>query len=161
LRLADAKPMHLGHVAEADGRWRIYAFAGRQETGQKGSAIWQLCDFLAGDVASPVRRSARKGEDIDALIDVRAIFQQAFTALDHETMPALLRPEKGRYGLRDYEKVFCVDHKSGQDIFAMRGIDREGGCIVVVRPDQYVAHVLPLNAFSDLADFFNGILAVN
>ena len=29
----------------------------------------------------------------------------------------------------------------------MRGIDRERGCMVVVRPDQYVAHVLPLDGY--------------
>src|SRR4029453_4059636 len=27
VRVADAKPMQLGHVARADGAWRIYAFA--------------------------------------------------------------------------------------------------------------------------------------
>src|SRR3954453_12844054 len=27
VRLADAKPVHLGHVARADGAWRIYVFA--------------------------------------------------------------------------------------------------------------------------------------
>src|SRR5260221_12834950 len=50
---------------------------------------------------------------------------------------------KGRYGLHDYEKMFCADIKGGHDIFAMRGIDREAGCMVVVRSDQYVAQVLP------------------
>ncbi|WP_224404023.1 hypothetical protein [Pseudonocardia sp. ICBG1034] len=29
VRLADARPMHLGHVARADGAWRLYAFADR------------------------------------------------------------------------------------------------------------------------------------
>jgi hypothetical protein len=41
--------------------------------------------------------------------------------------------------------MFCADIKSSNDIFTMRGIDREAVCIVVVRPDQYIAHVLPLN----------------
>jgi len=36
----------------------------------------------------------------------------------------------------------------------MRGIQREQGCMVVVRPDQYVAHVLQLHAFDELAAFF-------
>ena len=27
VRLADAKPVHLGHVARADGAWRVYIFA--------------------------------------------------------------------------------------------------------------------------------------
>jgi phenol 2-monooxygenase (NADPH) len=31
--------------------------------------------------------------------------------------------------------------------------------VVVVRPDQYVAHVLPLDAHQELTDFFAGILA--
>ena len=73
-------------------------------------------------------------------------------------MPSLLRPAKGRFGLCDYEKVFCADLKSGNDIFAMRGIDRAKGCMVVVRPDQYVAHVLPLEAHEELAEFFAGFL---
>lgn len=157
VRLADAKSMQLGAVADADGRWRIYAFAGLDDSGHNGGTIHKLCNFLDADTASPVRRFTRKDEDPDALIDIRAIFQQDFKSLNYEDMPALLRPAKGRYGLRDFEKVFCVDHKSGHDIYDMRGIDRNGGCMVVVRPDQYVAHILPLDTFSDLSEFFNGI----
>ena len=37
----------------------------------------------------------------------------------------------------------------------MRGIDRDRGCMVVVRPDQYVADVLPLDAHAELAHFFD------
>jgi phenol 2-monooxygenase (NADPH) len=47
-------------------------------------------------------------------------------------MPSLLLPQKGRYGLRDYEKVFSSDLKSGNDIFTMRAINRLCGCILVV-----------------------------
>ncbi len=75
-------------------------------------------------------------------------------------MPALLLPEKGRYGLRDYEKMFCADIKSGRDIFAMRGIDRRVGCIVVVRPDQFVAQVLPIDGYGQLAAYFDGFMLV-
>jgi hypothetical protein len=92
------------------------------------------------------------------VIDVRAVFQQAHRELAIDTMPSLLLPRKGRYGLCDYEKMFCTDVKSGNDIFAMRGIDREEGCMVVVRPDQYVAHVLPLDGCKQLASFFDGFM---
>jgi len=158
IRLADAMPLQLGHVAEADGRWRVYAFAGAGDAGAPEGAIQALCDYLENDPASPVRRFTRPGEDIDGMIDLRAVFQQDFKDLAYEDMPALLKPGKGRYGLRDFEKVFCVDHKSGNDIYQMRGIDRRKGCLVVVRPDQYVAHVLPLDAHADLARFFDGFL---
>jgi hypothetical protein len=156
IRMADAKPVHLGHVVKADGRWRVFAFADAQAPGASGSGIRALCDFLVGAPESPVRRSTAAGEDIDAVIDVRAVFQQRHGELAIESMPSLLLPRKGRYGLRDYEKMFCSDLKSGHDIFSMRGIDRERGCMVVVRPDQYVAHVLPLDGYGQLVAFFDG-----
>jgi hypothetical protein len=158
IRLADAKPVHLGHVVKADGRWRLFAFAGREDPTAAGSGIRALCAFLEQAQESPVRRFTRAGEDIDAVIDVRAVFQQGHRELALEAMPSLLLPRKGRYGLRDYEKMFCPDLKGGNDIFDMRGVDRERGCVVVVRPDQYVAHILPLDAHAELSAFFDGFM---
>jgi len=158
IRLADAKPLQLGHVARADGRFRLYAFADAADPAQPDAAIQRLCRFLSEAPDSPVRRYARPGEDIDAAIDVRAVFQQAHRDLAIGAMPALLRPGKGRFGLTDYEKMFCPDPRNGPDIFDLRGIDRRAGCIVVVRPDQYVGHVLPLDAHAQLAAYFDGFM---
>jgi len=158
IRLADGKPIHLGHVAGSDGRFRIFAFAGSGNPADASSPIRRLCDFLVDDPKSPVRKYTRRGEDIDATIDVRAVFQQPHRDLAIEAMPPFLLPSKGRFGLCDYEKMFCADTKSGNDIFAMRGIDRDAGCMVVVRPDQYVAHVLPLDGYEQLASYFDGFM---
>jgi phenol 2-monooxygenase len=158
IRLADAKPMHLGHAFRADGRWRIVAFSDAAHDGQIGTRLAALAAFLAKDPASPVLRFAAAGEDIDALIDVRAVLQTPHRGLDFAAMPELLRPSKGRYGLTDYEKIFTADHAGGRDIFDLRGIDRDRGAMVVLRPDQYVAHVLPLDAFEELSGFFEGVL---
>lgn len=160
VRLADAKPMHLGHCIEADARFRLFVFAPAGDDGRRGGAVAALCDWLEHDPASPLRRHTAAQEDVDAVIDTRAVFQQHFRALDHAAMPTLLRPHVGRYGLCDYEKVFCADTKRGEDIFEMRGIDRTAGCVVVVRPDQYVGHVLPLQARGDLAAYFTAFLRV-
>jgi phenol 2-monooxygenase len=92
------------------------------------------------------------------VIDVRAVFQQGHRDLSLEAMSPFLTPTKGRYGLRDYEKMFCADGRGNQDIFDMRGIDRERGCAVIVRPDQYVADVIPLDAFDRLSAFFDGFM---
>ena len=158
LRLGDAKPMQLGHAVKADGRWRIFAFADATDPADPAAAIRALCGVLADSPRSPVRRHTPPGADIDSVIDVRAVFQQSHRDLRVEAMPALLLPQKGRYGLRDYEKMFCPDLKSGNDIFDMRRIDRKRGCMVVVRPDQYVAHVLPFDATAELSDFFAGFM---
>ncbi len=158
IRLADARPVHLGHTIKADGRWRIFAFSRTEDPAAASSCTRALCAFLAELRASPVRKYTPKGADIDSVIDVRAIFQHSHRDLAVEAMPPFLMPRKGRFGLRDYEKVFCPDLKSGSDIFDLRGIDRGEGCMVVVRPDQYVAHVLPLDAFAGLAAFFDGFM---
>jgi phenol 2-monooxygenase len=158
IRLADAKAVHLGHTLKADGRWRIFVFSGPENPAEPSSRVRALCDFLDESHESPVRRYTPAWADIDSVIDVRAVFQQGHRELRLEAMPAFLLPLKGRYGLCDYEKMFCPDLKSGNDIFNMRGIDRMQGCMVVVRPDQYVAHVLPIDSFADLSAFFGGFM---
>jgi len=158
IRLADAKPVRLGDTTKADGRWRMFAFADRQAPSARSSRMRALCGFLADSPQSPVRRYTPAKADIDSVIDVRAVFQQSHRELNLEAMPQFLLPSKGRYGLRDYEKLFCPDLKGGNDIFDMRGIDRDRGCVVVVRPDQYIAHVLPLDAYADLFAFFDGFM---
>ncbi len=157
VRLVDAKPMQLGHAAVADGAWRIYAFADSRHPQDPASRIGALCRFLDTD-KSPIKRFTPSGAGPDSVIDVRAIFQQGHRDLAVNGMPPVLLPRKGRFGLIDYEKMFCPDLKSGADIFEMRGIDREQGCMVVVRPDQYIAHVLPLHGFDTLAGFFAGFM---
>ena len=153
IRLADAKPVQLGHAAAADGAWRIYAFADSRNPRDAALRIGALCRFLDAE-ASPIRRFTPDGADMDSVIDVRAIFQQGHRDLELHAMPKVLLPRKGRLGLIDYEKMYCPDIKAGTDIFAMRSVDREQGCMVVVRPDQYVAHVLPLDGVDALAAFF-------
>ncbi|THC44269.1 FAD-binding monooxygenase [Massilia sp. Mn16-1_5] len=153
LRISDAKVVQLGHAGKADGRWRLYAFAGRDDEGVRA-----LCRFLEEAPDSPVRRYTAAGQDPDAVFDLRAVFQQAHAELETGSMPALLWPRKGRYGLHDYEKVFSARLKHGPDIYDLRGVDRDQGTLVVVRPDQYVAQVLPLDAHQALADFFAGFM---
>jgi phenol 2-monooxygenase/3-hydroxybenzoate 4-monooxygenase len=149
VRVSDAKPVHLGHAGKADGRWRLYAFAGAD------GSLNALADFVEASLA---RRYTRAGADIDAIFDLRAVFQQPHAGVALESLPAMLLPRKGRYGLVDYEKVFSSKVRGGAGIYELRGIDRTRGALVVVRPDQYVAHVLPLDAHAELADYFDAFM---
>ncbi len=155
VRLADAKPVQLGHAARADGAWRIYAFADAS-----GKLFRELAAFLAESSKSPIRRFTPTGADIDidSVIDVRAVFQQGHRDLKVEELPSILLPRKGCFGLIDYEKAYSPDLRGGPDIFDLRGIDRAKGAMVVVRPDQYVSNVLPLDAHDELAAFFGQFL---
>ena len=122
VRLADAKPVQLGHAARADGAWRIYAFADAS-----GKRLRELAALPGGvaEIADPPLHP--DGADIDSVIDVRAVFQQGHRELKVEELPSMLLPRKGRFGLIDYEKAYCPDLKSGPDIFDLRGIDRAQG----------------------------------
>lgn len=150
VRLGDAKPVELGHVVRADGRFRVMLFAGTE------TKLGAVC----ADLTDVVKRFTPQGADIDSAIDVRAILQAGHRTLEITSMPPLLFPAKGRFGLRDYEKAFCPDLKNARDIFDLRGIDRLRGALVVVRPDQYVGHVLPVTAMTELSAYFAGVLRV-
>jgi len=158
VRLADAKPMQLGHVHQADGRWRLYAFADRPTGGQLAPKLEKLLEFLDRDAKSPVNRFTPKGWSRDGVFDLRAIYQEYHRSLTIEQMHPILRPVIGKFGLRDYEKVFTADFREGHDIFDVRGVSRDSGALVIVRPDQYVAQVLPLDALDEVAEFFAGFM---
>ena len=154
-RYWDAKRVELGHTIKADGRWRLFAFAGSDDPGSSRARLTSLCTFLTESPDSPIRKYSAADDDIDAVIDVRGIVQRDHRTLAPELIPPLLVPQKGRYGLRDYEKFFCAELHGDADIYERRGIDRADGCIVVVRPDQFVANVLPLDGFAELAAYFD------
>ena len=163
VRLGDGKHMQLGQTLMADGRWRLIAFAGRDDKAEPVSPLGNLCSYLVNSPQSPIKRYTPAGADLDAVMDVRAVFQQSHHQLAITAMPTLLFPPKGRYGLRDYEKAFCAlagpnPQEADQSIYTLRQIDREHGCLVVVRPDQYIAHILPMDATDQLAAFFEGFM---
>ena len=157
VRLADGKPVQLGHVQKADARWLVLAFAGGQHARDQISSLRRLCEALYSDPASPLLSYAEDSEDIDAQFDLRAVLQVHHHEIQITDLPTALLPATGRLGLLDYEKVFCADHRGDRDIFDMRGVDRDAGCLVVVRPDQYVATILPLNGTAELGEFLAGI----
>ncbi|KRE81092.1 FAD-binding monooxygenase [Arthrobacter sp. Soil762] len=179
VRVCDGNPMHLGHHATADGRWRIYVFAdaaapdaatpasstppteqptaGQQDAGQPTagqhappSSVSAFAEWIANSPESPLAATP-SGADRDAWFDVKVIYQQDHTNVDIGAVPPAFKPSVGPFQLTDYEKVYATDPAA--DIFELRGLDR-GGVVVVVRPDQYVANVLPVGATAELAAFF-------
>ena len=156
IRVSDGRCQHLGHLNKADGRWRLFIFGSDQNPCDSTSDSAQLIHFLAKSESSPVIKYTPEGTDIDSVIDVYGVFQQRDLAI--EEIPGFLWPAKGKYGLNDYEKVFHADQDN--DIYALRGIDRSRGCMVIVRPDQHIANILPLNAQTELSAFFDEFMLV-
>lgn len=153
-RVCDANPLHLGHQAVADGRWRIYVFADRPAAGEP-SRLTDFAEWFARDHASPQVRYTPQHADDDAVFDTKVVYQQPHTDVDLSRVPQAFLPKVGEFGLVNRDKVYAT--LPDEDIFEERGISRDGA-IVVVRPDQYVSAVLPLTDREGLAGFFEPIL---
>jgi phenol 2-monooxygenase len=149
VRVCDGNVIHLGHHAKADGRWRVYAFA---DAGGARLEEW------ASAAAPLIARVTPADGDVDAVIDAKVVYQESFDALDTLAAPELFRPQTGPLGLTDWEKVYSAAPNAwcSTDIFDQRELSRDG-VVVVVRPDQYVAAVLPLDAPDELAAFLDGV----
>src|SRR5690606_13944034 len=112
------------------------------------------------DAVEPVlARFTPSDGDVDAVFDVKAVYQQRFDEFEVTDAPALFLPQTGPYGLTDWEKVYAAAPSAWcpTDIFDERELSRDG-VVVVVRPDQYVAAILPLDATDELSAFFEGAL---
>lgn len=154
-RVCDGNRVHLGHHHSADGRWRIYVFADRPAPGAP-SKTTEFAEWITGSPDSPMVAATPEGADVDAWFDVKVIYQQDHTDVGLDVVPRAYLPKVGPFHVVDYEKVYAAD--AADDIFEARGIDR-AGALVVVRPDQYVSHVLPLDATGELAAFFAAMRA--
>ena len=164
-RVCDAYPLHLGHEAKADGRWRVYVFADRAAPAPAVEAaagvdeaavtgVPALAEWFESDPASPLVAYRRTGEDIDALVELNVIYQQPHTEFDFTDVPQVFRPYVGKFGLEYLEKIYAA--LPDDDIFETRGISRDGA-VVIVRPDQYVSGVFPLDAREEIGKFFAGV----
>ena len=150
VRVSDGNTVHIGHHARADGRWRMYAFADAPTAGE-ASALTDWATWLSTSPESPLALYTPAATDIDSVFDVKVIYQQRFEDVEIMRVPSTFLPKTGPLDLTDWEKTYAV--LPGDDIFEVREVAREGA-VVVVRPDQYVAHVLPLTATDELAAFF-------
>ncbi|KAK0265868.1 hypothetical protein B0A54_12978 [Friedmanniomyces endolithicus] len=160
LRLADAKPVQLGHVMDADGRWRLVLFGSKADPLSPSSPLHKTCEFLSNTL---IPKYTPAKADIDSVLDVRAVLQQSRKTISISDLPEILLPRKGVFGIQDYEKVFTDEASYGYgfgEIFKNRGIDAEKGCVIVVRPDQYVSAVVPLGeeGHGMLEAFFGGFM---
>ncbi|WP_309710429.1 FAD-binding monooxygenase [Pseudolysinimonas sp.] len=153
-RVCDGNDLQLGHLATADGRWRIYVFA--SAGADSDGLLAEFGRWMTESPNSPLGVTP-PNVDPDAWFDVKVIYPRLHTDVDITTVPLVFRPRVGTHRLFDDEKVFAIE--PSDDIFEQRGIDNSG-VVVVVRPDHYVSHVLPLSATDELGAFFRPLLGV-
>ncbi|POW05903.1 hypothetical protein PSHT_10597 [Puccinia striiformis] len=160
--LADAKPYMLGDLACADGRWKILIFGGdvKQYSGCM-LRLEKLSKFLADDPASPISKYTPKDANLDSVFNFLTILASPRVQMECEDFHQILRPKLGKNGFQTYKKIFSDDesyHRGHGKIYENYGIDPKVGCMVVVRPDQYVSMVTEISDHMGLASFFDSFM---
>ncbi len=151
IRRADNRWREIGHLHQADGRWRVYVFADAALPTLTGTPTADFATWWGESPESPRNLYTPRGGDDDATFDTKVIYQQDYTEIEPGPVPRVFKPVKQPLGIEDVNNIFASGH--GRDIFRDREIDRSGA-IVVVRPDHYVSGVFPLTARSELQEFF-------
>ncbi|KEZ41684.1 hypothetical protein SAPIO_CDS6851 [Scedosporium apiospermum] len=161
LNQADARPWHLQELLPSSGAWRILVFAGDLQDPAQLSRYEALGKALALPTSFLQKyRMEKKDGSLESLFEVLTIHSSPRDAIELLSLPEVFHPFSEEYGW-DYNKVFVDEmsyHEGHGQAYENYGIDPRTGCLVVVRPDQYVSWVGDLEDVADMDRFFSSFL---
>lgn len=158
LNQSDARPSHLQELLRSNGRWRIITFPGDIRDAVQAAKLKDVGEKLAAP-NSFLRRFTPSAGRYDDVFEVLAIHNAPRTEVSFFDFPEVYRNFDEVEGW-DYWKIFVDDqsyHEGHGRIYENLGIDL-AGCSVVLRPDQYVSYVGPMDAYDELDKFFSGFM---
>ena len=156
LNQSDGNPWQMGPRLRSDGRFRIILFAGNV----LGSPQRQRVDAFCARVAATLQKFTPKGRSADTVIELLTIHSAPRKEVELLDLPDVLHPFDEETGW-DYDKVYVDDisyHHGHGEAYKNYGVDKEKGCVVALRPDQYVGWMGELEDAGDLERYFEGIL---
>ncbi|KAG4440147.1 hypothetical protein IFR05_004356 [Cadophora sp. M221] len=159
LNQADARPWQFQEMLKSDGRWRIVVFAGDVSSAKQMERVLNLGNILSGP-KSFIKRFTPAGKKIDSVIDILTIHSAKRAETELHSFPDIFHPFDERNGW-DYWKVFVDDvsyHEGFGNAYENYGVDKKDGCVVVLRPDQYVAWVGALEDTDAVDQYFSGFM---
>ena len=159
LSQSDARPWHFQELLPSNGAWRIVLFAGDVRDSEQKQRLQTLCDRLS-EADSLLRRFTPADGRYDSVIEVLTVHAASRTELTIFDFPEVLRPYDEVDGW-DYNKIYVDDlsyHEGHGQIYEEFGIDRTKGCAVVLRPDQYISYIGPLDDYESMDKFFSAFM---
>ena len=159
LNQADARPWQFQEMLKSDGRWRIVLFAGDVSTAKQMERVARLGSVLSRP-ESFIKRFTPAGKKIDSVIDILTIHSAKRAETELHSFPDIFHPFDEREGW-DYWKVFVDDisyHEGYGNAYENYGVNRLDGCVVILRPDQYVAWVGALEDTEAMDHYFSAFM---
>ncbi|ERF71784.1 hypothetical protein EPUS_01699 [Endocarpon pusillum Z07020] len=161
LNQADARPSQFQELLKSNGRWRVVVFAGDLRDPEQWARFTSLGEALAQPSTLFSRCNARAGPN--SVIEVLTIHSAPRTAIELLDLPEIFHPFSEREGW-DYWKVFVDDvsyHEGHGHAYQNYGVDPTRGCLVVLRPDQYVSWIGELEDVGEMERFFGRFMRVS
>lgn len=158
LNQSDARPWHLQELLPSIGRWRIIVFPGDITKPAQAAKLKAVGDAFEAK-NSWWSRYTPKGAHYDEVFEVLAVHHAPRTSVTIFDFPTVFRNFDETDGW-DYMKIYADDvsyHEGHGKIYEEFGIS-EDGCIVVVRPDQYVSYVGSMEDTAAVDKFFSGFM---
>lgn len=159
LNQADARPSHFQELLKSNGTWRVVVFAGDLSNPRQTQRLTEVGNAL-GASESFLRRFTPSGARYDSVIQTLAVHygrRQQTTVFD---FPEVFRQYDELDGW-DYWKIFVDDqsyHEGHGQLYQNYGIDPQEGCAIIIRPDQYVSYVGPMDDYDALDRFFSAFM---
>ncbi|KAG9771661.1 phenol 2-monooxygenase, partial [Aureobasidium melanogenum] len=159
LNQSDARPSHFQELLRSNGSWRVVIFPGNLLSPRQAQRFTDVGKAL-GASNSFLRRFTPANSRYDSVIELLAVHagnRQKLTVFD---FPEVFRPFDDKDGW-DYWKIFVDDqsyHEGHGHAYENYGIDPEEGCAIIIRPDQYVSYVGPMDDYDAMDRFFSNFM---
>jgi hypothetical protein len=155
LNQSDARPWDFQQRLRSDGRFRIIVFAGNVADKSQSARLQAFCDRLT--------KSTLLSQHLHKSVAVLTVHSSKRTEVELlRDFPDVLHPFDAKLGW-DYDSVYVDDvsyHEGFGDAYKGYGVNKETGCVVVTRPDQYVGYLDTLDEEGcvGVEAYFKGIL---
>lgn len=156
---AEANIVHAHTLLPSDGRWRILLLPGDISNSPQMSRLQDLAAYLASP-SSFVHTFTPIHAKLDSLVEILTIHAAPRYKVELFDLPEILHPFDPKLGY-DYWKVFSNNNHSEEgdfdDAYEKWGVNKNRGCVTVVRPDQHVAFLCELEDVKQLEGYFGQI----
>jgi len=158
---SDARPWQLQHWLKSDGRFHVVLYAGAVLSPLQKARVEKCAEALQ----TLLERYQRADKALNSTIRILTVHSSSRQALANGIFdfPEVLRgPCDVKTGW-DYDRIFVDEasyHEGGGNAYEVYGVDKERGCLVVCRPDQYVGWIGELEEVEELRRWFEGFMIV-
>lgn len=160
LSQADARPWHLQEVLPSNGRWRLMVFPGDIRDIQQNFKLERLAEAIDKS-DSFLHLHTPKGARYDEVFEILTVHNAPRKCTTIFDFPQVLRPYDDVDGW-DYNKIFVDDdsyHEGFGRLYETFGISKQG-CVIIIRPDQYVSYIGPLDDCTAINNFFGNFMVL-